>query len=197
MQSIWQQFILSVIAGIVVSVLTPKLSRWAENQPVHWNLALFLLVFGLAFLLIHNYELQEGGPSQLPARSADTSSAYQGQHGTPAQGVSNVATPKSEDGFGRATSGEQLPDTGTSQQASSSTRSTSISDSKSVMSSNGFAIVFDPPSNVRVAPSATSGIICSVTAKIPIRILGTEGNWYKTDICGGKSGYIHRSQIKF
>jgi hypothetical protein len=74
------------------------------------------------------------------------------------------------------------------------TRSAAIS---RAASANEFAIVIDPPSNVRVAPSAASGIICSVTAKKPIRILGSEGNWYKTDICDGKLGYIHRSQIKF
>jgi hypothetical protein len=74
------------------------------------------------------------------------------------------------------------------------TRSAAIS---RAASANEFAIVIDPPSNVRVAPSAASGIICSVTAKKPIRILGSEGHWYKTDICDGKLGYIHRSQIKF
>ncbi len=70
-------------------------------------------------------------------------------------------------------------------------------DARTVTSTDGFAFVFDPPSNVRVAPSAASGILCAVTTKTAIRILGTEGNWYKTDIFGGESGYIHRSQVKF
>jgi len=69
--------------------------------------------------------------------------------------------------------------------------------SNSKSSANEFAIVFDPPSNVRVAPSAKSGALCSVSEKNSIHILGSEGNWYKTDICGGRVGYIHRSQIKF
>jgi tetratricopeptide (TPR) repeat protein len=59
------------------------------------------------------------------------------------------------------------------------------------------ATVIDPPSNIRAAPSAASGIICSVNARNTIHILGSEGNWYKTDVCDGKLGYIHRSQIKF
>jgi hypothetical protein len=64
-------------------------------------------------------------------------------------------------------------------------------------STNKFATVIDPPSNVRVAPSAASSILCSIATKTSIRILGSEGNWYKTDTCEGKLGYIHRSQVKF
>jgi hypothetical protein len=63
---------------------------------------------------------------------------------------------------------------------------------------NQSATVIDPPSNVRVAPSAASGILCSVTSKgYAVRILGSVGDWYKTDVCNGTVGYIHRSQIKF
>jgi hypothetical protein len=69
--------------------------------------------------------------------------------------------------------------------------------SSSNTSANGYATVFDPPSNVRAVPSATSGILCSVDNRSSIHILGSEGNWYKTDICGGRLGYIHRSQVKF
>jgi hypothetical protein len=58
------------------------------------------------------------------------------------------------------------------------------------------AIVIDPPSNIRVAPSSASNIICSVSAVRPISILGSQGNWYKTDACGGSVGYIYRSQLK-
>jgi hypothetical protein len=65
------------------------------------------------------------------------------------------------------------------------------------VSGDEYAIVFDPPSNVRVLPSSTGFVLCSVTAKISIRILGTDGNYYKTDICHGQVGYIHRSQVKF
>jgi hypothetical protein len=66
-----------------------------------------------------------------------------------------------------------------------------------VTSPMGSAIVFDPPSNIREAASATSNILCSVTQKTTIHILRLEGNWYVTDVCGGKPGYIYRNQIKF
>jgi hypothetical protein len=59
------------------------------------------------------------------------------------------------------------------------------------------ATVFDPPSNIRSASSASSSIICSVDTVKTIRILGTEGNWYKTDTCDGKLGYVNRKQIRF
>jgi hypothetical protein len=64
-------------------------------------------------------------------------------------------------------------------------------------SSSQFALVIDPPSNVRASPSSVSPIVCSVTSKSSIHILGSEGNWYKTDICDGKLGFIYRNQIKF
>jgi hypothetical protein len=64
-------------------------------------------------------------------------------------------------------------------------------------SAKEFAIVIDPPSNGRVAPSATASILSFVATKATIRILGSEGNWYKTDTCEGKLGYIHRSQVRF
>lgn len=79
----------------------------------------------------------------------------------------------------------------------SSVPPTSPNTASGVSAANQSAIVFDPPSNVRVAPSAASGTLCSVTTKVSIRILGSEGDWLKTDICDGKLGYIHRSQVKF
>jgi hypothetical protein len=60
----------------------------------------------------------------------------------------------------------------------------------------GVAIVFDPPSNVRESPSASSNVLCSVRAKTTINIMEPNGPWYATDVCG-KVGYIHRSQLKF
>jgi hypothetical protein len=61
----------------------------------------------------------------------------------------------------------------------------------------GAAIVFDPPSNIRTSPSGSAPILCSVQAKTTINIQENEGNWYSTDVCGGRIGYIHRSQIRF
>jgi hypothetical protein len=66
------------------------------------------------------------------------------------------------------------------------------------ISSYEYAIVFDPPTNIRVEPTTGADVQCSVTAKASIKILGSEGNWYRTDICGdGKVGYIYRNQVKF
>lgn len=70
--------------------------------------------------------------------------------------------------------------------------------SNAAVSTAEYAIVFDPPTNVRVGPSTGSAVQCSVTAKTTIRILGLEGNWYRTDVCGGgQTGYVYRNQLKF
>jgi hypothetical protein len=63
-----------------------------------------------------------------------------------------------------------------------------------VTSRAGSAIVFDPPSNVRVSPNGD--ILCSVKQKTTINIYGSSGSWYKTDICGSM-GFIHAEQLKF
>ncbi len=55
------------------------------------------------------------------------------------------------------------------------------------------AVVFDPPSNVRI--TANGRIICSVNQVKPINIYGSENGWYVTDACG-QMGYIHQSQIR-
>jgi uncharacterized protein YgiM (DUF1202 family) len=70
-------------------------------------------------------------------------------------------------------------------------------DAKTVTSSSKYAVVFDPPTNIRALPTTASDTLCSVTAKTAIRILGEEGNWYKTDVCDGKLGYIYSNQVKF
>jgi hypothetical protein len=58
----------------------------------------------------------------------------------------------------------------------------------------GAAIVFDPPSNVRVSPNGA--ILCAVQKKTTINIYGSNGAWYKTDVCGSL-GFIHGDQLKF
>jgi hypothetical protein len=56
------------------------------------------------------------------------------------------------------------------------------------------ALVFDPPSNVRMSPGGT--ILCSVDESTYINIYGHSGSWYQTDICG-QMGLIDISQIQF
>lgn len=63
-----------------------------------------------------------------------------------------------------------------------------------ITSKAGAAIVFDPPSNVRTSPNGA--ILCAVQKKTTINILGSEGAWYKTDVCGSM-GFIHGDQLKF
>lgn len=58
----------------------------------------------------------------------------------------------------------------------------------------GVALVFDPPSNVRVTPNGA--ILCSVRSRGSINIYGKDGQWYVTDFCGDR-GYIHESQLRF
>jgi hypothetical protein len=62
------------------------------------------------------------------------------------------------------------------------------------VSKSGVAIVYDPPSNIRVSPNGA--ILCSVTSKGTIPIGARISEWYQTDFCGSP-GYIHNGQIKF
>ena len=65
---------------------------------------------------------------------------------------------------------------------------------QSAKAQNAQALVMDPPSNVRSSPNGA--IQCSVNRSTYINIYGStsNGQWFKTDYCGG-SGYIHSSQI--
>lgn len=56
------------------------------------------------------------------------------------------------------------------------------------------AVVFEPPSNVRVTPNGQ--ILCSVKSVTSINTYGSRNGWYLTDVCG-RNGYIHHSQIRF
>jgi hypothetical protein len=156
-------------------------------------------VLGVAFVLTSLTQNKLGGDSigQTPASNPAASSSPASGSSAPASGL-----PSSSDPSGLQAP-QSIPVITKSQPADSESNSTfdtpsaSNSNPKSVTSANEFGIVFDPPSNVRVAPSAASGILCSVTSKTSIRILGSDGNWYQTDICDGRVGYIHRSQFKF
>ncbi|MBD1914041.1 hypothetical protein H6G02_05670 [Leptolyngbya sp. FACHB-16] len=53
--------------------------------------------------------------------------------------------------------------------------------------------VFAPPSNVRVSPNGT--VQCVIREQRNINVLGSEGDWYITDVCGAR-GYIHNSQVE-
>lgn len=44
------------------------------------------------------------------------------------------------------------------------------------------AVVFDPPSNIRLAPNGA--MLCAVTVQQTISIQGRQGDWLQTDHCG-------------
>ncbi|WP_323299489.1 SH3 domain-containing protein [Crocosphaera sp. UHCC 0190] len=56
------------------------------------------------------------------------------------------------------------------------------------------AVIFDPPSNIRLSPNGN--VLCSIKVVTSINIYGSKNEWYITDICG-QMGYIHQSQIRF
>lgn len=58
----------------------------------------------------------------------------------------------------------------------------------------GRALVFDPPSNVRVTPNGP--ILCSIRSRQTINVYRRSGQWFETDYCGG-NGYIHQGQLRF
>lgn len=57
----------------------------------------------------------------------------------------------------------------------------------------GTAVIFDPPSNIRVTPNGA--VLCSVRSVQTIDVYGSYDGWYKTDVCGDW-GYIYRDQIR-
>lgn len=64
------------------------------------------------------------------------------------------------------------------------------------------AYVFAPPSNIRVSPNGA--ILCVVRNKQYIKVLEPRSEewrnwngWYVTDYCGGREGFIHKSQVGF
>ena len=66
--------------------------------------------------------------------------------------------------------------------------------SNTAHSSAGAALVFDPPSNIRLTPNGST--LCSVRSRTYIDVYGRSGQWYSTDFCGSP-GYVHENQLKF
>jgi hypothetical protein len=77
-------------------------------------------------------------------------------------------------------------------------RQRSLADERGVagsgVSRTAVGLVFDPPSNVRTSPNGP--VLCSVRSRRSINLLGRQGDWYITDVCGER-GYIHQGQIRF
>lgn len=59
------------------------------------------------------------------------------------------------------------------------------------------AVVFNPPSNVRIRPNGE--ILCNVREFQAIQLqveMTSEREWYPTNVCG-RPGFIHKSQVRF
>ncbi|ERN41737.1 hypothetical protein KR51_00015840 [Rubidibacter lacunae KORDI 51-2] len=56
------------------------------------------------------------------------------------------------------------------------------------------ALVYDPPSNVRLSPNGE--LLCTIQRVSSVNIYGSSGDWFQTDACN-LPGYIHRSQLQF
>jgi hypothetical protein len=182
--------LLVAVTGGKFKIFVAEVDSPVSNTPVR----ILAGVLGIAFILASLMQGNIGGSTPAQANASDQSTS-------PTPSLTNqpnsaaTSEPKSFRGS------LPIPVAQKGQAADSSdasdTPSASNPSPKSVVSSNEYAVVFDPPSNIRVAPSKSSETLCSVTAKTAIRILGTEGNWYQTDICDGRVGYIYRNQVKF
>jgi cytoskeletal protein RodZ len=187
--------LLVAVTGGKFKIFVAEVDSPVSNTPVR----ILAGVLGVAFIVT---SLVQGNISgSTPAQTnANTQSA---SPSSPASGATNQAGSAATSEPKNVPSPQPIPVAQKGQAADSDSSDTSDAPSasnaspKSVVSSNEYAVVFDPPSNIRVAPSKSSDTLCSVTAKTAIRILGTEGNWYQTDICNGRVGYIYRNQVKF
>jgi len=75
------------------------------------------------------------------------------------------------------------------------------SDRLKPVSQSAARIVFDPPSCIRVSPSSSAAILCSVTGSsvtgtAPFALPGHNGSWYSTDVCRTLV-YTQQSRVKF
>lgn len=138
-------------------------------------------VLGIGFVFLALFPLQTGSTSDPPPNTAHEES----NRTPPAPAAGNDAAPP--------------PTVDSSSSPSPSVTSSPpavVEDQSKSISKQGVAIVFDPPSNVRTAPSGTAAILCSVQTKRSINLMSSNGPWYATDACGS-IGYIHQSQIRF
>jgi uncharacterized protein YgiM (DUF1202 family) len=163
--------LLIAVTGGNFKIFVAEVDSPVSNTPVR----LLSGILGLGFIagaLILN---RTAAPVSAPAAASSTA------------GSSAPAAPPA--------SGSGSPGSG---QASAAGSGGSPSGANPAVSSSEYAIVFDPPTNVRSEATTSSDVLCSVTARTTIRILGAEGKWYRTDVCGnGQVGYIYSNQVKF
>ena len=172
--------LLIAVTGGNFKIFVAEVDSPVSNTPVR----LLSGILGLGFIagaLILN---RSAGPASAPAPASNPAASSSSASADPAPGSS-----AGSNGSSAAQPSASIPPVSSAAQPSASIPP---------VSSSEYAIVFDPPTNVRSEATTSSNVLCSVTAKTTIRILGTEGNWYRTDVCGnGQVGYIYRNQVKF
>lgn len=151
-----------------------------------------LLGIGFVYLALSPGQLASGGSNSAENKDDASKSSFS----TPNQSATRVnpdpqSPPPSSD-----TSPAPNTDEAKTSASVPSPASPGVSGTPASISRMGAGIVFDPPSNVRAAPSASAPILCSVQTKRSINLLSLNGSWYETDACGSV-GYIHQSQVRF
>jgi hypothetical protein len=175
--------LLIAITGGNFKIFDAEVDSPVKSAPVRILSGVLGLLFIGGALLLNRPAGSAGG------QAAGNNSASNSSSGAPAAAPNSAPSPGGSAGSSGSPS---------AQPAAAGAAASNPSVSNSSISSSEYAIVFDPPTNVRVGPSTGSDVQCSVTAKTTIRILGLEGNWYRTDVCGnGQTGYIYRNQVKF
>jgi hypothetical protein len=187
--------LLVAVTGGKFKIFVAEVDSPVSNTPVR----VLAGVLGVAFILTSLVQGNIGGstPAQTSANNPSASPSSPASGSTSQPNSAPASEPKSAPGPQPIPVSQNGQAADSDSSNASDTPSASNPSPKSAVSSSEYAVVFDPPTNVRVAPSKSSDTLCSVTAKTAIRILGTEGNWYRTDICDGKVGYIYRNQVKF
>jgi len=193
--------LLVAITGGQFKIFVAEVDTPVSNAPVR----IISGILGLTFIAVALVLNKPAAPSaaQTSASNPATAASPSSPSSSTASGVGSGST-SSNGSNGSSSVDRPAPVAGRKTTADSDSDgvsnppSASRPDSIPVTSSSEYAVVFDPPTNVRSAPTTTSATLCSVTSKTAIRILGSEGNWYQTDICGsGAVGYIYRNQVKF
>jgi uncharacterized protein YgiM (DUF1202 family) len=181
--------LLIAITGGNFKIFDAEVDSPVSSTPVRLLSGLLGLAFIVGALLLNKPAAPSNAqsPANNPASSSSSASpAASGPASGPAPSAGSNSSPAVQP---VAAAGGQ--------QASEATPGGSSTPDPAISSSE-YAIVFDPPTNVRMEPTTSSGVLCSVTSRTSIRILGSEGNWYRTDVCGnGQTGYIYRNQVKF
>jgi hypothetical protein len=175
--------LLIAITGGKFKIFVAEIDSPVSSTPVRLVAGLLGLAFIAGALLLNR---------------TDAPPDHHGHDGNPGGSQTAASSTGAATSSGAQAAGQQAAKPDSGQDSGPSSGQNAQPGANGGISSYEYAVVFDPPTNIRVGPATSSDLLCSVTAKTSIRILGTEGNWYRTDACGpGKTGYVYRNQVKF